>query len=109
MMTPARWTDAQGRELPTRSCPRCQRVIPVNRWSAPAGGIRRRPSEVFSFVEWRGHQQEVTLVPEGPLVGYGIDGWGLPSVLSALGILLSIAFAFLLLPLALSPADRLRA
>jgi len=46
--------------------------------------------------------------------GYGIDGWGLPSVLSALGILFSIAFVFLLLPLvlrqaALSPADRLRA
>jgi len=29
-----------------------------------------------------------------PLVGYGIDGWGLPSVLSALGILFSIAFVF---------------
>ncbi len=46
----------------------------------------------------------------GPLVGYGIDGWGLPPVLSALGILFSIAFVFLLLPLilkttALSPAD----
>ena len=43
----------------------------------------------------------------GPLVGYGIDAWGLPSVLSALGILFSIAFVFLLL-LVLSPADRLR-
>ena len=46
----------------------------------------------------------------GPLVGYGIDAWGLPSVLSALGILFSIAFVFLLLPLVLqdtvpSPAD----
>jgi hypothetical protein len=46
----------------------------------------------------------------GPLVGYGIDVWGLPSVLSALGILFSIAFVFLLLPLILrdmtpSPAD----
>jgi MFS family permease len=46
----------------------------------------------------------------GPLVGYGIDRWGLPSVLSALGILFSIAFVFLLLPLVvretpLSPAD----
>jgi hypothetical protein len=43
-------------------------------------------------------------------VGYGIDRLGLPSVLSALGILFSIAFVFLLLPLvlrgmALSPAD----
>ena len=45
----------------------------------------------------------------GPLVGYGIDRWGLPSVLSALGILFLIAFVFLLLPLVLSPADRLRA
>jgi hypothetical protein len=48
----------------------------------------------------------------GPLVGYGIDAWGLLSVLPALGILYSIAFVFLLLPLilrkmALSPADGL--
>jgi MFS family permease len=46
----------------------------------------------------------------GPLVGYGIDRWGLPSVLSALGILFSIAFVFLLLPLVvretpLTPAE----
>jgi hypothetical protein len=31
-------------------------------------------------------------------VGYGIDAWGLPSVLSALGILFSIVFVGLLLP-----------
>jgi hypothetical protein len=37
----------------------------------------------------------------GPLAGYGIDAWGLPSVLSALGILFSMAFVFLLLPLVL--------
>ena len=48
----------------------------------------------------------------GPLVGYGIDAWGLPSVLSALGILYSVAFMFFLLPLVLrpltlSPADGL--
>ena len=46
----------------------------------------------------------------GPFVGYGIDAWGLPSVLSALGILFSIVFVLLLLPLVLrdmlpSPAD----
>jgi MFS family permease len=35
----------------------------------------------------------------GPLVGYGIDAWGLPSVLSALGIVFSIVCVFLLLPL----------
>jgi hypothetical protein len=50
----------------------------------------------------------------GPLVGYGIDAWGLPSVLSALGLLFSIAFFCLLLPLVLrepapSAADGLRA
>jgi hypothetical protein len=44
------------------------------------------------------------------LVGYGIHAWGLPSVLSALGILFSIAFVVLLLPLvvrerSLSPAE----
>jgi predicted MFS family arabinose efflux permease len=37
----------------------------------------------------------------GPLVGYGIDAWGLPSVLSALGILFSITFVCLLLPMIL--------
>jgi MFS family permease len=46
----------------------------------------------------------------GPLVGYGIDAWGVPSVLSALGILFSLAFVFWLLPLILGegpprPAD----
>jgi MFS family permease len=35
----------------------------------------------------------------GPLVGYGIDTWGLPSVLSALGVLFSILFGLLILPL----------
>jgi hypothetical protein len=42
----------------------------------------------------------------GPLVGYGIDAWGLPSVLSALGILFSIAFVCLLLPLILRETAR---
>jgi hypothetical protein len=46
----------------------------------------------------------------GPLVGYGIDAWGLPPVLSALGLLFSVVFAVLLLPLILQqtvlrPAD----
>jgi MFS family permease len=36
----------------------------------------------------------------GPLVGYGIDAWGLPSVLAGLGVLFSIVFVVLLLPLA---------
>jgi len=42
----------------------------------------------------------------GPLVGYGIDAWGLPPVLSALGILFSIAFVCLLLPLVLRDTAR---
>ena len=42
----------------------------------------------------------------GPLVGSGIDGWGLPSVLSALGIVFSMAFVFLLLPLVLREPAR---
>ena len=42
----------------------------------------------------------------GPLVGYGIDAWGLPSVLSALGILFSIAFVCLLLPLIIRETAR---
>jgi MFS family permease len=37
----------------------------------------------------------------GPIVGYGIDAWGLQSVLSALGVLFAIAFVLLLLPLVL--------
>jgi MFS family permease len=37
----------------------------------------------------------------GPLAGYGIDAWGLPSVLSALAVFFSIVFVCLLLPLAL--------
>jgi hypothetical protein len=35
----------------------------------------------------------------GPLIEYGIDAWGLPSVLSALGVLFSIVFVLLILPL----------
>jgi MFS family permease len=37
----------------------------------------------------------------GPLAGYGIDAWGLPSVLAALGVLFSIVFVVLILPLVL--------
>jgi hypothetical protein len=35
----------------------------------------------------------------GPLAGYGIDRWGISSVLWALGIVFSIAFVVLLVPL----------
>lgn len=47
----------------------------------------------------------------GPLVGYGIDTWGLQSVLSRLGMLFSMVFVVLLLPLIvravpLSPAGQ---
>ena len=63
---------------------------------------------LFNVVRQLGIRASFCLL--GPLVGYGIDGWGLPYVLSALGILFSIAFVFLLLPLvlperSLSPAE----
>jgi MFS family permease len=35
----------------------------------------------------------------GPAIGYGIDAWGLPSVLMALGLLFALAFGLLVLPL----------
>jgi hypothetical protein len=41
----------------------------------------------------------------GPVVGYGIDVRGLPSVLAMLGILFSIAFLCLLLPLVLRETE----
>ena len=41
-----------------------------------------------------------------PLVGYGIDGWGLAEVLSVIGVLSSIAFLVLLLPLILREPAR---
>jgi hypothetical protein len=65
VMTPPRWLDERGRPRPTRPCPKCGRVIPVNRWPAKAAAIQRRPYQVLSFVEWCGHQQEVVLVPDG--------------------------------------------
>ncbi len=40
----------------------------------------------------------------GPLVGWGIDGWGLSAVLSAIGLFYAFAFAALLLPLILRDA-----
>jgi hypothetical protein len=72
-------------------------------WHLAADGERSRATSMAQL----GTRASFALL--GPLVGYGIDRWGLPSVLSALGILFSIAFVFLLLPLivrerALSPA-----
>ena len=46
-----------------------------------------------------------TIDPVDSSVEFSLDyAWGLPSVLSALGILFSIAFVFLLLPLVLRRA-----
>jgi hypothetical protein len=68
-MTPPRWFDEDGRELPTRPCPKCGRVIPHNRrWWPKAGGEQHWPYEVFGYVTWCGHLQEVVLVPRD-------DGW----------------------------------
>ena len=68
-MTPPLWIDERGRPRPTRSCPRCQRDIPINRW----------PTRTLRTQGWRPYglpdvglmvrpPQEVVLVPEG-------DGW----------------------------------
>jgi hypothetical protein len=68
-MSPPRWVDEQGRVCPTRPCPKCQRVIPINRWPVKTLPTqKRRPYQVITLVEWCGHQQEVVLVPDG-------DGW----------------------------------
>jgi hypothetical protein len=65
-MSPPNWVDEHGRPRPTRPCPRCGRVIPVNRWPVKTLPTQpRRPYQVLTFVEWCGHQQEVVLVPEG--------------------------------------------
>jgi hypothetical protein len=41
-------------------------VIPVNRWPVKTLATTTRwPYQVFTFVEWCGHQQEVVLVPGG--------------------------------------------
>ena len=45
----------------------------------------------------------------GPLVGYAIDAWRLPPVLSALGVLFAVVFVLLLLPLVLRDARLRRA
>jgi hypothetical protein len=64
-MSPLRWVDEHGRLVPTRLCPRCQRVIPVNRWPGRTLPTTKRwPYQVITFVEWCGHQQEVVVVPE---------------------------------------------
>ena len=65
-MSPPIWVDEHGHPRPTRPCPTCQRVIPVNRWPVKTLPTQpRRPYQVLTFVEWCGHQQEVVLVPEG--------------------------------------------
>ena len=69
VMTPPVWRDDDGRDLPTRPCPQCGRVIPIHtRWWPTAGGVKHEPFEVFDYVEWCGHRQEVILVPRD-------DGW----------------------------------
>jgi len=68
-MTPPRWVDEDGQPCPTRPCPTCGRVIPVNRWPVKTLATTKRwPCQLMTFVERCGHQQEVVLVPEG-------DGW----------------------------------
>ena len=63
-MTSPRWVDEHGRELATRPCPQCGRVIPIHkRWSPTTGGVKHEPFAVFDYVEWCGDRQEVILTP----------------------------------------------
>ena len=65
-MSPPRWVDEHGEPCPTRPCPTCGRVIPINRWAVKTLPSQKRwPYQVMTFVGWCGHQQEVVLVPEG--------------------------------------------
>jgi hypothetical protein len=65
-MSPRLWVDEQSQPCPTRPCPKCGRVIPVNRWPVKTLPTTKRwPYQVLTFVEWCGYQQEVVLVPEG--------------------------------------------
>jgi len=68
-MNPPRWVNEHGQLCPTRLCPKCGRVIPINRWPVKTLATTKRwPDQVLTFVEWCGHQQEVVLVLDG-------DGW----------------------------------
>jgi hypothetical protein len=40
-----------------------------------------------------------------PVVGYGIDGWGLSPVLAVVGVFAALVFMLLILPLALRKPD----
>lgn len=90
-MTPPRWIDDDDRELPTRPCPACGRVIPMHRWAAAmlrAHGWHAY--RVASCVTWCGHQQDVILVPQDdrwwgdiPVLGETVNATGAASVRSA--------------------------
>ena len=85
-MSPPRCVDEHSRPYPTRPCPRCQRVIPVNRWPVQTLATTRRwpyQGMVITFVEWCGHQQEVVLVPRGRPVVLGDPGAGGGELLDA--------------------------
>ena len=76
-MTPPRWVDAHGQPCPTRPCPKCGRVIPVNRWPVKTLATTKRwPYQVMTFVEWCGHQQS----------GAGARGDGWYSEIPVLGV-----------------------
>jgi hypothetical protein len=63
-MTPPRWVDPDGRELPTRPCPRCGAVTPIYRLAVEE--VQRNGWRCFApatLVHWCGHGREVIPVP----------------------------------------------
>ncbi len=67
-MVPPIWPDEQGRPLPTYSCPRpgCAREVAVRFRGFRVEHLKHVGWQAFrveSYVNWRGHGQEVIPVP----------------------------------------------
>jgi len=64
-MVPPIWLDEQGRQRPTRACPRCGREAPLYRF--PIDVVRRVGWQLVVptfYVNYCGHRQEVIPLPE---------------------------------------------
>src|SRR5580765_6769750 len=58
-MSPPRWIGEHGRPRPTRPCPTCGRVIPINRWPVARSRYQRPPRP--RALSLRPRSQAVTL------------------------------------------------
>jgi hypothetical protein len=64
-MSPPRWVGPDGRELPTRPCPRCGAPTPILRLAVE--DVQRNGWRCFApatLVHWCGHGGEVIPVPD---------------------------------------------